>query len=168
MTGLFQTLSEALRAEQPVALAEIIEGPAELLGGKLLILPGQPTPVIGSVGDPNLDRVIARDAEGELAAGLTVTRHYGRNGEARARDISVFIESFAPPPRMIIFGAVDFTPPSPKWPRSSAIASPSATPARCLPPGLVSPWPTKWSCPGRTSTWPRSAALSAPGTRSAS
>jgi len=29
--------------------------------------------------------------------------------EARERDLSVFIESFAPPPRMIIFGAVDFT-----------------------------------------------------------
>jgi xanthine dehydrogenase accessory factor len=109
VTSLFPILAEALRAEQPVALAEIIEGPAELLGGKLLVLPGQPTPVVGSVGDPDLDRVIARDAEGELAAGLTVTRHYGRHGEARARDISVFIESFAPPPRMIIFGAVDFT-----------------------------------------------------------
>jgi xanthine dehydrogenase accessory factor len=109
VTGLFQTLADALRAEQPAALAEIIEGPPELLGGKLLVLPGQPTSVLGSVGDPDLDRVITRDAEGELAAGLTVTRHYGRHGEARARDISVFIESFAPPPRMIIFGAVDFT-----------------------------------------------------------
>ena len=53
--------------------------------------------------------MIGRDAQGELAAGLSVTRHYGRHGEARARDVSVFIESFAPPPRMIIFGAVDFT-----------------------------------------------------------
>ena len=65
--------------------------------------------MLGTLGDPDLDRVISRDALGELAAGLTVTRHYGRHGEARARDVSVFIESFAPPPRMIIFGAVDFT-----------------------------------------------------------
>ncbi len=65
--------------------------------------------MLGTVGDPDLDRVIGRDALGELAAGLSVTRHYGRHGEARARDVSVFIESFAPPPRMIIFGAVDFT-----------------------------------------------------------
>src|SRR5437870_2533545 len=41
--------------------------------------------------------------------GVTTTRHYGLHGEARERDLSVFIESFAPPPRMIIFGAVDFT-----------------------------------------------------------
>src|SRR6478672_10823128 len=41
--------------------------------------------------------------------GLTSTRHYGPHGEARARDVSVFIESFVRPPRMLIFGAVDFT-----------------------------------------------------------
>ncbi len=69
--------------------------------------PGQP--VLGSLGDPELDRVVARDALGELDAGLTSTRHYGRHGEARAREVSVFIESFAPAPLLIIFGAVDFT-----------------------------------------------------------
>src|SRR5262249_61066187 len=50
-----------------------------------------------------------RDALGALEAGLTSTRHYGRHGEARERDVGVFIESFALPPRVIIFGAVDFT-----------------------------------------------------------
>jgi xanthine dehydrogenase accessory factor len=109
VTGLFSTLAAALRAERPAALAEVIEGPAELLGGKLLLVGGEPPEIVGSVGDPDLDRVIGRDAHGELAAGLSVTRHYGRHGEARGRDVSVFIESFAPPPRMIIFGAVDFT-----------------------------------------------------------
>ncbi|MBO0731250.1 MAG: XdhC family protein, partial [Acidimicrobiaceae bacterium] len=107
MTDLFSELASALRAEQPVAMAEVIEGPDELLGGKLLVRPGQQP--IGTLGDPDLDRVVARDALGELAAGLTAARHYGRHGEARARDVSVFIESFAPPPQMIIFGAVDFT-----------------------------------------------------------
>ena len=109
MSSIFERLSEALRSEQPVALAEIVEGPAEALGAKLLFLPGPPSEVHGTLGDPDLDRVVARDAEGELAAGLTATRHYGLNGEARARDVSVFIESFAPPPRLVIFGAVDFT-----------------------------------------------------------
>jgi xanthine dehydrogenase accessory factor len=109
VTSLFAALAEALRSEQPAALAEIIEGPEELLGGKLLLLPGPPMQVLGSVGDADLDRVISRDASGELAAGLSGTRHYGRHGEARGRDVSVFIESFAPPPQMIIFGAVDFT-----------------------------------------------------------
>jgi xanthine dehydrogenase accessory factor len=109
VTSLFETLATALRAEQPVALAEIVEGPDDLVGGKLLLLPGPPLAVVGSVGDVDLDRVISRDALGELSAGLTATRHYGRHGEARGREVTVFIESFAPPPRMIIFGAVDFT-----------------------------------------------------------
>ena len=56
-----------------------------------------------------LDRVVARDSVGELEAGRSGTRHYGLNGEARQEDLSVFIESFAPPPHLVIFGAVDFT-----------------------------------------------------------
>ena len=109
MSSLFETLAGAIRAEEPVALAEVIEGPDPSLGAKLLVRPGPPVEVLGSLGDPDLDRVVARDALGELAAGLTATRHYGLHGEARERELSVFIESFAPPPRMIIFGAVDFT-----------------------------------------------------------
>jgi xanthine dehydrogenase accessory factor len=104
---LYQTLAAAIRAEDPVALATLVEGPDDLVGGKLVVRPG--FSALGTLGDPDLDRVVTRDALGELAAGLTVTRHYGRHGEARQREVSVFIESFAPPPRMIIFGAVDFT-----------------------------------------------------------
>jgi xanthine dehydrogenase accessory factor len=101
----FEELRDALRAGEPVALATVIEGPN--LGAKLLVRPdGTAT---GSLGDENLDRVVARDARGELQAGLTSTRHYGAHGEAREETVSVFIESFALPPRMIIFGAVDFT-----------------------------------------------------------
>lgn len=105
--SLFSALSEAIRSEEPTALAEVVEGPDTVLGAKLLVRPG--AEAIGSLGDPDLDRVVTRDALGELAAGLTTTRHYGLHGEARERDVSVFIESFAPPPKMIIFGAVDFT-----------------------------------------------------------
>lgn len=109
MSGLFEALAAAIRTEQPAALAEVVEGPEELVGAKILIRPGPPVKVDGTLGDGDLDRVVTRDALGELSAGLTATRHYGLHGEARARDLSVFIESFAPPPRMIIFGAVDFT-----------------------------------------------------------
>jgi xanthine dehydrogenase accessory factor len=105
MTTVYEALRDALRAEEPVALATVTAGPH--LGGKLLVRPGGEP--LGSLGDPDLDRVVARDARGELEAGLTSTRHYGEHGEAREDTVSVFIESFAPPPRMIIFGAVDFT-----------------------------------------------------------
>ena len=63
----------------------------------------------GSLGNDDLNRVVCRDLSAALAAGLTMTRHYGPNGEARQDEIEVFIETFAPPPQMIIFGAVDFT-----------------------------------------------------------
>jgi xanthine dehydrogenase accessory factor len=110
VSALYEQLAGAIRNEEPVALATVVEGPEELLGGKLLLRPGTSDGTVqGTLGDEDLDRVVARDGFGELAAGLTVTRHYGRHGEARQREVSVFIESFAPPPRMVIFGAVDFT-----------------------------------------------------------
>jgi xanthine dehydrogenase accessory factor len=103
--SIYELLRDALRAEEPVALATVTAGSS--IGAKLLVRPGAAT--VGSLGDPDLDRVVARDARGELESGLTATRHYGAHGEAREHEVSVFIESFAPPPRMVIFGAVDFT-----------------------------------------------------------
>lgn len=48
MSALFEELAAALRDERPAALSEVIEGPDELLGGKLLLLPGAPLEVLGS------------------------------------------------------------------------------------------------------------------------
>ena len=63
----------------------------------------------GTLGEAHLDEVVRRDAAGALASGLSATRHYGPTGEARQGSLEVFIEVFARPPHMIIFGAVDFT-----------------------------------------------------------
>jgi xanthine dehydrogenase accessory factor len=95
----------AVQASEPVALVTVIDGIG--VGSKLLVRPGADP--IGTLGDPQLDRVVGRDALGELEAGLSSTRHYGEHGEAREETVSVFIEAFVVPPRMIIFGAVDFT-----------------------------------------------------------
>jgi len=103
--SLYDELAAAVRADRAVALATVIDGPGT--GAKLLLASG--VAPVGSLGDPDLDRVVARDVEGELAAGITRVRRYGPHGEARRDDVSVFIESFVPPPRMLIFGAVDFT-----------------------------------------------------------
>jgi xanthine dehydrogenase accessory factor len=107
---IFDTLRDSLRAEQPAALATVIEGPG--VGNKLLVRPGEEP--IGTLGDPRLDRVAGRDALAELEAGRTGVRHYGSAGEANPDEagvvpVHVFIESYAPPPQMLIFGAVDFT-----------------------------------------------------------
>jgi xanthine dehydrogenase accessory factor len=106
VTGtVYDHLAAAIRAEEPVALATVIAGPGA--GAKLLVRPDDAA--IGSLGDLDLDRVVTRDARGELAAGTTAVRHYGTHGEAREAVVAVFVESFAPPPRMLVFGAVDFT-----------------------------------------------------------
>ena len=102
---LHQAVHDAIPAETPAALATMVEGPRA--GASILVGPDiEPS---GSLGDADLDRVVTRDALAELAAGITTTRHYGFHGEAREQDVTVFIESFAPPPQMIVFGAVDFT-----------------------------------------------------------
>jgi len=103
--SLYETLRDALRAEQPVAVATVVAG--DHLGAKLLVRPGHEP--LGTLGDPDLDRVVARDALAELESGQTLVRHYGRHGEANEADVDVFVESYAPPPLMVIFGAVDFT-----------------------------------------------------------
>jgi xanthine dehydrogenase accessory factor len=109
-TPIYNELRAALKADLPVALATVISGPeGAALGAKLLVrLDADP---LGTLGNVDLDRVVARDALGELVNGLTSTRHYGPSGEARVTEdgFEVFIESFAPAPQMVIFGAVDFT-----------------------------------------------------------
>ena len=94
-----------MRSDEPVALATVIRGVG--VGAKLLARPG--LPVVGTFGNADLDRVVARDSLAELDAGRTGVRHYGAAGEANESAVEVFIESFAPPPQMVIFGAVDFT-----------------------------------------------------------
>ncbi len=102
---LYEALRDRVRAESPVALATVVDGPHP--GAKLLVAPDiEP---MGTLGDADLDRVVARDARGELDAGRSGIRHYGERGQAGEQAVSVFIESFAPPPQMWIFGAVDFT-----------------------------------------------------------
>ena len=105
---IWDELRAAIERDEPVALATVIEGPGT--GGKLLVGLDPAAEPLGTLGNADLDRVVARDARGELEAGTTDVRHYGEQGEARVdAAVTVFIESFAPPAHMLIFGAVDFT-----------------------------------------------------------
>ncbi len=103
--SIFERLREAIRSETPVAMATVVDGAN--IGAKLLVQPD--TDAEGTLGDADLDRVVVRDALGELAAGTSGVRHYGEHGEARERAVSVFVETFAAPPQLLVFGAVDFT-----------------------------------------------------------
>ena len=105
MAEIFTLVRNAIRASQPAALATVIEGNS--IGAHLFVRPGMEA--VGTLGNEDLDRVVTRDALGEIEAGRAGVRHYGANGEANETTVSVFIESYAPPPQMLIFGAVDFT-----------------------------------------------------------
>ncbi|MEU6817994.1 XdhC/CoxI family protein [Streptomyces sp. NPDC046860] len=90
-----------------VALARIVAGPPALLGGTLL-LDGDGTRHGGFGGHPELDRTIAAEAAAFLDAGRTGTVEAGESGARCGAPVTVLIESALPPPRMIVFGAVDF------------------------------------------------------------
>ena len=70
---------------------------------------GQVPATWGTLGaGERLDQAVDDDARGMLAQGLTAVRHYGEHGERRGDELSVFVHSFAPPPQMLVFGAIDF------------------------------------------------------------
>ena len=99
-------LTAALRAldGRPVALATLLDGPEA--GRRLALIDGEP---VGTLGTDLLDRSVVRDAAGLLAQGTTMIRRYGHDGATMGDDLRVHIQSFAPPPRMVIFGAIDFS-----------------------------------------------------------
>jgi xanthine dehydrogenase accessory factor len=98
-------VAAAIRDEVPVAVATVISGPG-VLGARRIIRADAATGSLGA-GD-RLDAAVDDDARGMLAQGVTGVRHYGEHGERRLDDLSVFVQSFAPPPRMLVFGAIDF------------------------------------------------------------
>lgn len=128
--AIFQALRAKLLSEEPVALASVVEtGLAgveigTVVGGKSSTARGRTTDdvtpgaamlvledgsSVGSLGNAELDRSVARDAIGYLASGVSALRRYGAHGEARREEIAVFIESYIAPARMVICGAVDFS-----------------------------------------------------------
>ena len=108
-TPIFDMIEMLLKKEEPFALATVVSG--DSAGSKLIVFPERfnGAEFEGSLGNKDLDRVVVRDARGELMAGRSGVRRYGERGEAREEKIQVFVESFTQPPQMLIFGAVDFT-----------------------------------------------------------
>ena len=100
-------VAEDLDHGRPVAVATIVEHPDETrVGRRLVIRPGQPAS--GTLGSTRLDDVVRDDALGQLSLGQNATLTYGPDGERRGEGLKVFVSAFAPPPRMIVFGAIDF------------------------------------------------------------
>jgi xanthine dehydrogenase accessory factor len=108
-------IAVAVERGEPVAVATVIAGPGQV-GARRVIWAGDeasPSPAwhtgaSGTLGSERLDAAVDDDALGMLAQGLTGIRRYGAHGERRGDELSVFVNSFAPPPQMLVFGAIDF------------------------------------------------------------
>ena len=96
-----------IRDGRPVAVATVIEHPDPAwLGRRMLVRPDQePT---GTLGSARVDAAVRDDALGQLALGHNATLGYGADGQRRGEGMRVFVWAFAPPPRMLVFGAIDF------------------------------------------------------------
>ncbi|MGW3002365.1 XdhC family protein [Streptomyces sp. NPDC001155] len=104
--ALAAALSAAARNE-PAALVRVARGPAELLGRALLVRPDG-TYEGGLGGHPDLDRTAAAEARALLEAGRTGTVDVSADGSHCPGGVTLLVESNVPPPRMIVFGAIDF------------------------------------------------------------
>ncbi|WP_127479711.1 XdhC family protein [Nocardioides pantholopis] len=96
-----------IEAGRPVALATVVEHPDPAwVGRRVVVRPD--VPLAGSLGSPRADAAVHDDALGLLAAGHSATLGYGPDGERRGEGMRVFVWAFAPKPRMLVFGAIDF------------------------------------------------------------
>jgi xanthine dehydrogenase accessory factor len=107
----FGEIADAVAAGIPVAAATVISGPGQVGARRIIWADGEDRPrqSAGSLGSGDrLDEAVDDDARGMLAQGLTGVRRYGPDGERRRDELGIFVQSFTPPPQMLVFGAIDF------------------------------------------------------------
>ena len=118
-------IADDIESGRPVALATVVEHPdPAVLGRRVVIRPvgivpdvwvadtpvaaTQTSGTIPTLGSARMDDAVRDDALGLLAAGHSATLTYGPDGERRGEGMKVFVWAFAPKPRMLVFGAIDF------------------------------------------------------------
>jgi xanthine dehydrogenase accessory factor len=107
-------IAAAVGRGEPVAVATVIAGPGRIGARRVIWASESDQPdgwhagASGTLGSARIDAAIDDDVRGMLAQGLTGIRRYGADGERLGNELSVFVNSFAPPPRMLVFGAIDF------------------------------------------------------------
>ncbi|MBW1600633.1 XdhC family protein [Streptomyces sp. JJ66] len=104
-------LTAAARGDAAAAV-HLVTGPAPLVGRTLYVRPdGGFDGVLDSTpgaGPTPLERTAAAEATALLAAGRTATVEVGADGSRCGEPVTLLVESSVPPPRMLVFGAIDF------------------------------------------------------------
>lgn len=93
--NIYEELKQNLVDEELCAVATVVSG-ARDIGAKLLVYPDGRT--VGGLGRPELDAQVVPDAQSLMAQEKAENRTYG--------ETEVFIEVFAPRPKLVIFGGV--------------------------------------------------------------
>ncbi|BBY85018.1 XdhC family protein [Mycolicibacterium tokaiense] len=102
----FESVAEDIANHRPTAVATVIRHPDPAWLGRRLIV--RPHDVLGSLGSVRADAAVSDDSRGLLAAGRTEVLTFGPDGQRRGEGMEVFVASYAPRPRMLVFGAIDF------------------------------------------------------------
>lgn len=95
-----------IEARRPVAVATVVDHSDRARVGRHLVI--RPDTTTGTLGSAHADQAVTDDGRGLLAAGRTAVLEYGPDGQRRGQGLRVFVASHAPPPRMLVFGAIDF------------------------------------------------------------
>ncbi|MCW2541088.1 MAG: xdhC [Frankiales bacterium] len=98
-------IAEDIAAGRPVAVATVVDAGDDLRGRRMIIRADSTS---GSLGNDRLNDAVRDDSRGYLSQGRTGVIRYGHDGERRVDEIGIFVASYAPRPRMIVFGAIDF------------------------------------------------------------
>lgn len=99
-------VAEAIRSGTPVAVATTTRHPDSARVGQRMVIFADSAS--GTLGSPRSDAATTDDARGLLAAGRNGTLEYGPDGQRLGDGMEVFVASYAPPARMLVFGAIDF------------------------------------------------------------
>ena len=101
-----EAVANDIASQRPTAVATVISHPEAGRIGRRLVVGESST--AGSLGSTRADDAVTDDVRGLLAAGRTRVLTYGPDGQRQGEGMEVFVNSHAPRPRMIVFGAIDF------------------------------------------------------------
>jgi len=119
-------IAEAIEKGSPLAVATIVEHPDPTRVGRRMLVradggivpdvlpvdssksPAERQGLPPILGSQRIDDAVRDDALGLLEAGHHATLTYGPDGERRGEGMRVFVWAFAPRPRLLVFGAIDF------------------------------------------------------------
>lgn len=105
-TDLIEKIVADVQAGNPLARLMVIKHPDKSWFGKTMVV--RPDSHEGTMGTEFADSALIGDAMGVLAIGDSRIMRFGAAGERLENEMEVFVSSYQPRPRMIIFGAVDF------------------------------------------------------------